>query len=216
MSDYLKKLEDKITNKINTKNLNYLPLGRFVEVRSESSARDYFTLNIVKKVCEKDKVLYIDIDNSLDINFLKILSIKTSNMLIYHPELDTNFFDKIHKVLESNEIRLIVINSILGILPKDKNYDEFKKKLQNLNKIIKKYNSTIIFLNPYDSKRYNILEEFCSIIIYLKKRQKIGKSREYLGYFVDGYILKNTLNLKLGKFNCKVLYNKGLKEFDSP
>lgn len=217
------KFEDKILNK-NVKKVNYidlnmedliLPLGRLIEVRSQSSANFYFVCHIIKTLQYAPmSVAFLDTDHSQDYLHFNKIGLRTDEIIVASPINYKETFKLIHNLLKINKIKIIVISSILGIFPETQEYQLFRKELEKLNKTIKNTQKSVIFINPYHLKKYNILEEYCSLILYLKKRQSIKKNEEFIGYFVDGQILKNTLNFKINQFNCKVLYNKGLESLD--
>ena len=230
MNDKLSKLEDSFLNPKKAKNLSYLATslmglrmalqmsglacGRLLELKGAPlSGKLFFGLQAIKDAQNVGKMGWlIDCDNIADPQLLQEFGINMSDLLYSQPNDSEETFELLYKLLEYNVLDIIVVNSILALFSLTYNYQWFRTKLVKLQRLLKQSKTTIIVINPYNNSRYDILSDFASIIISLKRRYSIKIDGNFAGFMIDGSILKNNINLQCNTFKCKYLTNKGIED----
>jgi hypothetical protein len=184
-------------NPINELGLSKIPYGSIIELRANDLSGQLFPINVF--INNDVYGLFIDIDKTIDYLYL--------NSEQYSSCTEINF-DNIKNLSDIN-CRIIIINSIFGLLPIDKNYNKLNKTLENLFKENK--DKIFIFLNPYLDNKYDIISKYANIILLFNKRTSIVKNNKKIGYNVDCEILRNTINLKTSKSQFRFFYSEGIK-----
>lgn len=188
------------------------PCGKLFEVKgSPDLAKFYFCLQALKDSDFKGMGCWlIDCDALIDKEGLEQFGINTKDLWFSQPNNSEETFSLLLKVLEYNVIDVIVINSILSLFSLVYDYQWFRKKLNKLNAALKKTKTSVFVINPYDNRRYDLLGEYSTIILNIKRKRSLKIDDKFCGYFIDGVVEKNTFNLKYGSFKCKYLESKGI------
>jgi len=130
---------------------------------AESSGKSTFALHIIKKYQELGKTcVLLDSENSYDKSWGEIIGVNNDELLIITPEYQEDAGDALVKLIP--EVDLIVIDSIVGLIPKEeieRSTDEPTMALQaRINALITRKiykslsgrNTTIIFINQLREK----------------------------------------------------------------
>ena len=210
---YLKILEKKFGKKSNKKTIIpcldfQINIPSLIELRGNIDwDKIYLPIHLSQYF---DNTIIIDTDHSIDPKSIP------SDIYIANPlNIDQSFY-LLNNILKINNLRIIiVINSILSFFPEHIDIKQLTSKFTNIKKLLKKSKSLLFVLNPYNEKRYNILNEISDMSIILNRGHQIKKNNQILGYFVKGKIIKNTFFLNLPEFSYNLIYNKGLQKLDS-
>ncbi len=146
------------------------PVGRIIEIfGEESSGKTTLAIHAAinfQKIFPEKAVLYIDLENAFDIFYGESLglSYKKSQWLFSQPKSGEEAFDIIDDMVKSDEVSLIVVDSVAALIPRaelEGDYGESKIGLQarlmsqamrKLVNSISKYECTIIFINQLRDK----------------------------------------------------------------
>lgn len=114
--------------------LNYMlyggiPQGRLVEFAGgEGSGKTSSALDLVanaQKMFPDKKVLYIDCERTLDVQWAKLLGVNVDDLILFSPETETaeQIFEVALKFMDSGEISLVVLDS-LGVMVSAQAYEK--------------------------------------------------------------------------------------------
>lgn len=177
-------------------------MGKVIEIRAKELSGLSLALQLASENTRHS--LLVDADKSFDKNWYN-----------NHPNLlltgETNFDSLYTFIQHTDDIKVIIINTVLSLLPVGSSYEEFEEFVCNIVNHSAKHNKTIIFINPYLDNKYDVISRYSDLIITTNKRRSIKKNEERLGYNLDGEVIKNTINFKLGKFEFMFLYKGGVK-----
>jgi len=129
----------------------------------ESSGKTTFCLHVIKKYQSLDKTCaFINAEGGYDPKWAEICGVDNDNLLIIHPE---SLEDAGEALLDSiPEFDLIIIDSVAALVPEeeinktlsDKNMASqskvFSPMCRKINKVRKKYKTSIIFINQMREK----------------------------------------------------------------
>lgn len=142
------------------------PKKRIVEIYgNESSGKTSIALQAAKQCLNSGgRVLYIDAENGLNLNYLKILNINTDKLIIANPLYGEQAFIILDAMLKNDLVDLIVIDSVAALIPKaeleSKITDQsmglharlMSKGLRMIQSSIAKSNTCVIFINQVREK----------------------------------------------------------------
>lgn len=142
-----------------------LPLYRVIEISGpDAGGKTTTALDFVanyQKLPDAKTVLYVDHEHTLEEYWATLIGVDVSKLLLYRPEVESaeEVFDNVVKALETNEIGVIVIDSIASLVPKSEINEEMDKhsyggiakvmtKLANkVVPILNKYSCTLVGIN---------------------------------------------------------------------
>lgn len=185
---------------------------------AESSGKSTFALYIIKKYQELGKTcIYIDAENSYDQTWAKIVGVNNEELIVINPEYQEDVGDLFIKIIP--EADLIVIDSIVGLIPKEeteRDTDEPTMALQarvnalitrKIYRAISGRKTTIIFINqlrekvgvmygnPYTTGGGRALKHLYSTRIEFKAGKPIdigsGDNKERIGMEINLKCVKN-------------------------
>lgn len=97
-----------------------IAVGRLFEIYGEpSQGKSTISLFLAAQFQKQDKVVaYIDAENSYDSDYAKKLGVNTSKLIISQVETLEQAFDVIKSLSETNEVDLIIVDSVASLVPK--------------------------------------------------------------------------------------------------
>lgn len=97
-----------------------IPRSRIIEAYGEpSQGKSTISLFLAAQFQKQKKVVaYIDAENSYDSDYAKKLGVDTSKLIISQIETLEQAFDVIKSLAETNEVDLIILDSIASLVPK--------------------------------------------------------------------------------------------------
>lgn len=110
------------------------------------------------------RVLYIDAEHSVDLNYFRMLGVDTDKMMFAQPGYGEEGFDIAHKLISSGEIDLCILDSDSALLPKsvmegDMGQSAIGKKAKlnsdaypKLKAAVSKYNTAMVSISQFREK----------------------------------------------------------------
>lgn len=99
-----------------------LPMGRIIEIYGiESSGKTTLCLFFASQIQKQGgKVVYLDIEQSYDRNYAEKIGVSdnTKNFIVSQPSTLEETFDIIRAFVATNEIDLIIVDSVAAMIPK--------------------------------------------------------------------------------------------------
>lgn len=215
--------------------INGFPKGRIIEIYgNESSGKTTIALQAVKEcLASGGKAVYIDVENSLDINYLEAIGIDSEKLLLARPESGEQTFNIIDALIKTKMIDLIVVDSVAALVPEaelkgdvvDQNIGAharlMSKGLRMIQGIISKNNVCVIFINqirekigimfgnPEVTTGGRALKFFSSIRLEVRKSELLKEGNEIIGIKSKVTITKNKLGPPLKQTFIDIFFNKG-------
>ncbi len=199
-----------------------IPKSRITEIfGNESSGKTTIALQIAKEVTlKREKVLYIDLECTLDIKYLKSLGIDINYIYICRPKSGEKTFSIIEDSLKEDQFSLIIVDSVAAMTTEnelDENIEDnarlgalarlMSKGLRRIQNMLNLSNTALIFINqirerigvlygnPETTTGGKALRFFATIRIEVKKADLIKNGQDKIGIKAKLTIVKN----KLGK-----------------
>ena len=216
--------------------INGIPRGRIIEIfGAESSGKTTLALHIIAEAQKKKiQCAFIDAEHALDINYANKIGVQTKEMFIVQPDSGEQALDVVESLVKSNEIGLIVIDSVAALTPQAEIDGEMghafiglqarlmSQALRKLTAITSKSNTTIIFVNqtrvkignfygdPTTTPGGSALKFYSSMRIEVKRAAKLKKGEEFFGNRVFIKIVKNKLAAPFKITGFDILFNEGI------
>jgi len=219
-----------------------LPKGRIVEVFSsqESSGKTTFALSAIRE-CQLSggKCAIIDTEHACDLTYAKKIGVNVNKLLFSQPDTAEQGLTILEKLIESEAVDLIVIDSVAALTPKavlegdvgDSHMAQLARLMsQELNRLkgkISKSKCCVVFINQmraniqkfgfgekYVTSGGNALKFYSSIRIRLTRIKKLEDSQKNkYGIIVKADILKNKLAdpYKITEFT--IFFTDGLSKY---
>jgi recombination protein RecA len=202
-----------------------------------ASGKTTLALSIAKKFIEhKDKVLYIDVENMTDFEYIQQVSgkgITSKDIVLVQPDTGEDAFKTAEMGINSKEFGLIIFDSVGAIAPKKEKEDEFEdvnvavtarlltKFLRRNAYNIRVNNIAFIFINQvrdsigsymggYEMPGGEALKHYASLIIFMGKGQTIKQGKEDIGIMTKFVIKKNKLAAPYRTANLPIIFGKGV------
>lgn len=130
-----------------------LPMERLIEFAGlESSGKSTSALDIVgnyQKLENAKRVLYIDLEGTYDDLWAEKLGVKVNEVIVWSPQEQSaeDIFDYIIKMIKTDEVGLIIIDSLATLVPSQilkENFD--KQEMGGISKSLTRFCRTVISL----------------------------------------------------------------------
>jgi recombination protein RecA len=215
-----------------------IPSNRVVEIYGpESAGKTTLSLHIIKSArTMKNKIVYIDMEHSLDYRFIKSLGINAIDFILVKPEFGEEALNIVEIFIKSSFINLIVIDSVAALVPKSEFTNNFSvstiglqarlmgQAMRKLVPLLEKYNCTLIFINQIREKLNTFfssnsestpggraLKFFSSVRLELRKTLNLkGFNNNIIGNCITIKTIKNKLSCPLKACTVNFFF-KGLK-----
>ncbi|MDE5617850.1 MAG: recombinase RecA [Ureaplasma sp.] len=148
---------------------NGIPKGRITEIYgNESCGKTTLCLQIARGcTVVKKKVLYIDLEYALDINYVKAIGIDTDYFFVAHTHSGENAFGMIEDALNNQSFELIIIDSVAAMQPEN----EIDTKIEDINAL---GSHARLMSRGIRKIQYALSESQTAIVFINQLREKIG------------------------------------------
>lgn len=230
---------DKISSGIISLDLSLnggIPLDKITEICGPpNSSKTSFVLNMIKQ--NKDCVTaYLDIDNTINMNYLETLGIDTDSLVIAHPQTSEQLVQITEELIASGSVDIIVVDSIASLISNEDLNSSMKKQSNNntitdtikkLSNLMYKSNCALVLINQIrndlKSTKYNseiaiadrALNTYASVRLDVRQTNELHKYDQIIGAKVKITIKKNKLAIKKGNdVSVKHYYDSGIDIID--
>lgn len=217
---------------------NGIPKGRIIEVfGEESSGKSTLSQFIIAQLQKSGgKAALIDVENAFDGEYAKNIGVKVDELLVAQPATLEESFDVVKELVETNEVDIIVVDSVAALVPKSEAEGEemlkdsmavqarlMSKALRILTGPISKSKTIVIFINQVRDKvgvmfgkkettpGGKALKFFASIRVEVKKGEAIKDSDgKQIGNWLKATMVKNKVGFPWQKAEFELYYAKGI------
>ncbi len=216
--------------------VNGIPKGRIIEIFGpESTGKSTLALHICAEAQKKGgTAAFIDVEHALDPDYAKKIGVNTDELLISQPDSGEEALQIVETLTRSNNVDVIVIDSVAALTPKAEiagEIGEFQIGLQarlmsaalrKLSSVASKSGTTIIFLNqirmkigvmfgnPETTSGGLALKFYSSVRINLRRIAQIKKGDDIVGSRIKAKIDKNKVAAPFKVTEFDLYYNEGI------
>ena len=184
-----------------------LPKGRIVEIYGpESSGKTTMTLHLAAEAQKKGgKVVFIDAEHALDVNYAEKLGVDTNELLISQPDSGEQALEIAEALVRSEGVDLVVIDSVAALVPQAELDGDMgaslpglqarlmSQALRKLTAAVAKTNTTVVFINqirmkigvmfgsPETTAGGNALKFYCSVRMDIRRIGAIKDGDQVIG-----------------------------------
>ena len=215
-----------------------LPRGRVIEVfGQESSGKSTLCLFLAAQVQKAGgTVAYVDVENAYEASYAKKIGVQTEKIMVAQSETLEEAFDTIRALAETNEVDLIIVDSVAALTPRSEleGDDMLKetmalqarllgKAMRIITGPISRSRTIVIFINqlrmkvgvfwgnPEVTPGGKALKFFSSIRLSVAKGEKIlGKKDEQIGNTIKITAVKNKVGFPFRKGSFDLYYGEGV------
>lgn len=230
---------DKISSGIISLDLSLnggIPLDKITEICGPpNSSKTSFVLNMIKQN-EDCVTAYLDIDNTINMNYLETLGIDIDSLVIAHPQTSEQLVQITKELIASGSVDIIVVDSIASLISNEDLNSSMKKQSNNstitdtikqLSNLMYKSNCALVLINQVrndlKSTKYNseiaiadrALNTYASVRLDVRQTNELHKYDQIIGAKVKITIKKNKLAIKKGNdVFVKHYYDSGIDIVD--
>lgn len=212
-----------------------IPKGRMVETfGQESSGKTSLALHIIAQ-CQKEKGIaaFIDAEHSLDVSWAALLGVNVDKLLVSQPDSGEQALDIVDKLVESEAVDLIVVDSVAALTPAaelageigDAHVGQLSRLMSQAMRILTAKCAhkgvTILWLNqlrekigqmwgnPETTTGGRALKFYSSVRLDVKRKEEIKQGNELIGHKVRITAKKNKCGLPFKETTIDLFYATG-------
>jgi recombination protein RecA len=214
-----------------------LPRGRIMEISgAESSGKSTLALFLVAAAQKSGgKALWLDVECAYSREYAKKVGVDVDKLILAQPTTGEEALDIVGKMVDTNEIDIIVLDSVAALVPAKELEGELidenmalqarlmGKALRILTGSISKTKTVVIFINQerdkigiYWGKKTTTpggkaLKFFSSIRLEVRKGENIlDANKDVIGNWIKVCAIKNKVGLPFRKAELELYYSRGV------
>jgi len=216
-----------------------IALGRVSEIYGvEGAGKTSLCLQLVAQ-CQSSGgvVAYVDTENAVDLNYAKTLGVDVKHLIFSQPSSAEQALDIVEALVKSNEVKLVIIDSVAALAPQAELDGEMGdatigltarlmgKALRKITAAVNQANCAVVFINqlrsniggygnPDTTTGGRALKYAASQRIEMRKTTAIKEGANVVGNMVKIKIVKNKICPPMQVVELPLIFGKGFSPED--